>query len=237
MILIFDYFETILNTKSMDFNRGLYVFWESYYREKCPFEDMKKYGEDLFEVLLEKHRGGEEYPFVENELPLFAKKFGGDKVTMSVEEEADFLMRCNDFVLDPEIERFLQKCSQMNIPMYVLSNSGFRAESLMVVLNRFGIGKYFTQLWSSANFGRIKPCREFFELAIGTALSENPDEARENMVFIGDIYETDVVGAHNAGIKSAWLNKKNGNDENGWATYNIASADQLITILEGEYEY
>ena len=164
MILIFDYFETILNTKSMDFNRGLYVFWESYYREKCPFEDMKKYGEDLFEVLLEKHRGGEEYPFVKNELPLFAKKFGGDKVTMSVEEEADFLMRCNDFVLDPEIERFLQKCSQMNIPMY-------------------------------------------------------------------------VVGAHNAGIKSAWLNKKNGNDENGWATYNIASADQLITILEGEYEY
>ena len=113
MILIFDYFETILNTKSMDFNRGLYVFWESYYREKCPFEDMKKYGEDLFEVLLEKHRGGEEYPFVENELPLFAKKFGGDKVTMSVEEEADFLMRCNDFVLDPEIERFLQKCSQI----------------------------------------------------------------------------------------------------------------------------
>ena len=122
MILIFDYFETILNTKSMDFNRGLYVFWESYYREKCPFEDMKKYGEDLFEVLLEKHRGGEEYPFVKNELPLFAKKFGGDKVTMSAEEEADFLMRCNDFVLDPEIERFLQKCSQLNIPMYVLES-------------------------------------------------------------------------------------------------------------------
>ena len=52
MILIFDYFETILNTKSMDFNRGLYVFWESYYREKCPFEDMKKYGEDLFEIFI-----------------------------------------------------------------------------------------------------------------------------------------------------------------------------------------
>ena len=234
MILIFDYFETILNTKSMDFNRGLYLFWESYYREKCPFEDMKKYGEDLFEVLLEKHRGGEEYPFVKNELPLFAKKFGGDKVTMSAEEEADFLMRCNDFVLDPEIERFLQKCSQMNIPMYVLSNSGFRAESLMVVLNRFGIGKYFTQLWSSANFGRIKPCRGFFELAIETALEENPEEIRENIVFIGDIYETDVVGAHQAGIKSAWLNKKNEKDEDGRATYNFASADELFEIIETE---
>ena len=234
MILIFDYFETILNTKSMDFNRGLYVFWESYYREKCPFEDMKKYGEDLFEVLLEKHRGGEEYPFVENELPLFAKKFGGDKVTMSAEEEADFLMRCNDFVLDPEIERFLQKCSQMNIPMYVLSNSGFRAEALMEVLNRFGIGKYFTQLWSSANFGRIKPCRDFFELAIKTALQENPDEVRENIVFIGDMYGSDVTGAHAAGIKAAWLNKKSERDENGRATYNFASADELFEIIETE---
>ena len=234
MILIFDYFETILNTKSMDFNRGLYVFWESYYREKCPFEDMKKYGEDLFEVLLEKHRGGEEYPFVKNELPLFAKKFGGDKVTMSAEEEADFLMRCNDFVLDPEIERFLQKCSQMNIPMYVLSNSGFRAEALMEELNRFGIGKYFTQLWSSANFGRIKPCREFFELAIETALEENPDEVRENIVFIGDMYGSDVTGAHAAGIKAAWLNKKSERDENGRATYNFASADELFEIIETE---
>ncbi|MBO4686956.1 MAG: HAD family hydrolase [Clostridiales bacterium] len=232
MILIFDFFETLLNTRSMDFNRGLYVFWENYYQDKCPFADMKKYGEDLFQVLLEKHRSGEEYPFVKVELPLFAKKFGGDKVEMSAEEEADFLMRCNEFELDPEIERFLQKCSQLNVPMYVLSNSGFRAEALMEVLNRFGIGKYFLHLWSSADFGKIKPSREFFELAIETALQENPDEVRENIVFVGDIYDTDVVGAHNAGIKPAWLNKKNESDTNGWATYNFTSAGQLMEILE-----
>ena len=81
MILIFDYFETLLNTKSMDFNRGLYVFWKKYYQEKCPFEDMKKYGEDLFQELLLKHKDGEEFPFVKVELPLFAKKFGGGGIT------------------------------------------------------------------------------------------------------------------------------------------------------------
>ena len=234
MILIFDYFETILNTKSMDFNRGLYVFWEKYYQDKCLFSDMKKYGEDLFLVLMEKHRGGEEYPFVENELPLFAKKFGGDKVTMSVEEEADFLMRCNDFELDPNVESFLEKSSGRNIPMYVLSNSGFRAEALLEILNRFGIGKYIRQLWSSADFGRIKPDRDFFELAIKTALQENPDEVRENIVFIGDMYGSDVTGAHAAGIKAAWLNKKSERDENGRATYNFASADELFEIIETE---
>ena len=231
MILIFDYFETLLNSRSMDFNRGLKVFWENYYQDKCPFDDMKAYGEELFQVLLTKHKDGVEYPFVKEEIPLYAEKFGGNKLDMSVSEEADFLMLCNDFELDPVIESFLKKCSEKNIPMYVLSNSGFRGEALMEILNRFGIGKYFNKLWSSADFGRIKPSREFFELAIKTALDENPLESREDIIFIGDIYETDVIGAHNAGIKSAWLNKKGGSDVNGLATYNCTSVEQLFNIL------
>ena len=106
----------------------------------------------------------------------------------------------------------------------------------MEVLNRFGIGNYFHHLWSSANFGKIKPSRKFFELAIETALQENPNEVRENIVFVGDIYETDVVGAYNAGIKSAWLNKKNERDESGWSTYNIVSTDRLFEIIDLENE-
>ncbi len=234
MILIFDYFETLLNTKSMDFNRSLYVFWKSYYQDKCSFEDMKKYGEELFQVLLERHKTGEEYPFVEEELPMYAEKYGGDIVTMDAEEEADFLMLCNEFEVDPVIRKFLEECSRMTIPMYVLSNSGFRAEALMEILNRFGIGKYFRNLWSSADFGRRKPDRDLFELAIRTALQENPDEVRENIVFIGDTYGTDVAGAHNAGIKSAWLNWKNESDENGWVTYDLSSADGLFGIINSE---
>lgn len=231
MILIFDYFETLLNSRSMDFNRGLKAFWETYYRDKCSFEEMKAYGEELFEVLLSRHKDGYEYPFVKEELPLYAAKFGGDVVPLSVEEEADFLMRCNDFELESGTEDLLAKCSQQNIPMYVLSNSGFRGEALMTILNRFGIGKYFNKLWSSAEFGRIKPCREFFEQAVNTALAENPDEIRENVIFVGDMYDTDVIGAHNAGIKSAWLNKKGEEDTEKLATYEIRSVSGLTGII------
>ena len=232
MILIFDYFETLLDSKSIDFNRGLYDFWSRYYKDKCPFEEMKAYGEELFCQLLLAHKKEEEYPFVKIELPLFAQRFGGDKITMSADEEADYLMLCNEFVLDPVIEEFIQKCSQKNIPMYVLSNSGFRAEALMEILNRFGIGKYFNYLWSSCDFGRIKPNKEFFELAIQTALGENPGEDRESIIFIGDMYDTDVIGAHNAGIKSAWFNKKNECDIKGIAAYNCLTSDQLFEIIE-----
>ncbi|MBO4637053.1 MAG: HAD family hydrolase [Clostridiales bacterium] len=231
MILIFDYFETLLNSRSIDFNRGLRPFWESYYKDKCEFEDMKAYGEELFKVLLSKHEAGEEYPFVKEELPLFAQRFGGDKLSMDAKEEADFLMLCNDFELDPGIERLLAECGRKNISMYVLSNSGFRAEALTEILNRFGIGKYFKRLWSSADYGRIKPCKEFFELAVQTALNDNPSEDRENIIFIGDMYETDVIGAKNAGIKSAWFNKKGECAPEGSASWIFTSADRLTDMI------
>ena len=192
---------------------------------------MKSYGEELFGELILKHNEGLEFPFVKEELPLYAEKFGGDVVSLSVEEEADFLMRCNDFELEPGTEDFLIKCSQKDIPMYVLSNSGFRGDALMLILNRFGIGKYFKKLWPSAEFGRIKPDREFFELAISTALSENPNDKREDIIFVGDMYDADVIGAHNAGIKAAWLNKKGGVDTNNLASYEASSIRGLSKFI------
>lgn len=40
MILIFDYFETIVHNKSMDFNRGLKVMWENITKINVP---LRKY--------------------------------------------------------------------------------------------------------------------------------------------------------------------------------------------------
>lgn len=230
MIIIFDYFETLLNNGNADFNSGLKVIWEKNYKDRCSFEDMKVYGEELLEQLLAKHREYIEFPFVKEELPLFAEKFGGEVVTMTEEEEADFLMLCNEFEMNSGVESFLEKCSQKNIPMYVLSNSGFRAGALLTVLNRFGLGKYFRNLWSSADFGRTKPCRDFFELAIETALKDNPTEKREDIVYIGDIYETDIVGAAGAGIKSVWLNKSGEKEPDKLATYVVGNVDDLLDV-------
>ena len=98
MILIFDYFETLLTSKRVDFNQGLKVFWERYYKDRCQFEEIKAYGEELFLQLLSMHAEGKEYPFVEAELPLYAQRFGGDDLqnivsynVSSISELADLL--------------------------------------------------------------------------------------------------------------------------------------------------
>lgn len=109
----------------------------------------------------------------------FADADGGDIIKMAPEEEADFLMRCNEMENLPNIPESLLEFDEMGISMYALSNSGFTAEALSIALERLGIRKYFNKIWSSADYGRIKPCKDFFEMAIENVLLDNPNERRE----------------------------------------------------------
>lgn len=208
MVLIFDYFETLVHNQSKDFDRGFKVFWEKYYQDKCSYEEIYKYAEELFEYMMDLHRQGKEFAFVKDQLPKYADKYGGEPIYMTAEEEADFLMRCNEMDVMPGIREALAKFQEMEIPMYVLSNSSFTAEALSVILHRLGIGHFFADVWSSADFGRIKPCRDFFEMGIEKIQWNHPETERKDILFVGDTYETDVLGALEAGIDIIWINKR-----------------------------
>lgn len=62
-----------------------------------------------------------------------------------------------------------------------------------------GIRNYFNSIIVSGMVGKAKPDREIFELSC-SELAIKPEEA----VFVGDIYELDIVGAVNAGLNAIW---------------------------------
>ena len=227
MILIFDLFQTLVEDIHIDFNLGLRPFWETYYKDKCSFDEIKAYGEELFIHMLNLHRQGLEFPFVKDELPMYAEKYGGDVIDMSIEEEAEFLCRCNKERVYDGLTEMLESFKKEQIPMFVLSNSGFRAGALRLMLDSHGIGKYFERIWSSADFGMVKPSADIFNMAIGEILDRYPDSTKEDMLFVGDTYETDIAGAHNAGLKNVWINRKDASDVNGFATYQIKNITEL----------
>lgn len=236
MILIFDYFETIAFTKVMDFNLGLKPLWEKHYKDRCSFEDISAFGEELYGKLQEYHKKGLEYAFVKDELPEYAAKYGGDVIDMTVEEEAEFLMYCNVMENMPHIPEALEEFEKMGIPMYVLSNSGFTAEALSILLEKLGIRKYFKKIWSSADFGKIKPSKEFFDMAINNALADNPTETKENIVFVGDTYNTDVKGANDAGIDVIWLNHKGEENRDNLKVSSISDTGELVECVKRRCE-
>jgi FMN hydrolase / 5-amino-6-(5-phospho-D-ribitylamino)uracil phosphatase len=69
-------------------------------------------------------------------------------------------------------------------------------------LERIGIARFFRFSISSRNFGKAKPAAEIFHAACA-GLDLRP----EHVLHVGDDPLTDVVGASQAGLRSAWLNR------------------------------
>ena len=85
--------------------------------------------------------------------------------------------------------------------MYILSN-GFK-ELQSRKMRTAGIDGYFDALILSEDIGVNKPNRELYEYALaktGSKLSES--------LMIGDMFDTDIVGAANIGMKQIYFNPK-----------------------------
>jgi len=48
-----------------------------YYKDKCSFDEISAYGEELYGKMQKLHKQDLEYAFVKDELPEYAKEYGG----------------------------------------------------------------------------------------------------------------------------------------------------------------
>jgi putative hydrolase of the HAD superfamily len=69
-------------------------------------------------------------------------------------------------------------------------------------IDALGIRKYFNEIIISNDVGIKKPNKEIFILACDR-LKIIPSE----VVYIGDNFDIDILGATNAGLKAIWINK------------------------------
>lgn len=232
MILLFDCFGTIMDFKAVDFDKGLRFLWEKSFSEKCAFEELQAYNLELFHHVEDLHAKGLEMAFVREELPLYAKKFGTEPLYMSASEEADFMQLTTDLDNFETLPEQLEKLYDRGVSMYVLSNSIYSSEGLKELLNRYGIGKFFKNVWASSDFGKVKPSKDFFMMGIENALKENPNQTLSDVVYVGDTYEADIVGATGAGVRSIWINTREAEDIQGIATAVISSHAQFLSAVD-----
>lgn len=60
-------------------------------------------------------------------------------------------------------------------------------------------------------------------MAIERVLLDNPAEKRENIVFVGDTYNSDVKGANDVGIDVIWINNKGERNTDNLSVHSINS--------------
>lgn len=132
-----------------------------------------------------------------------------------------------------EAEEFLKYITSESIPIVIVSNSTFSSETLKKQLDGFGLNKYFKGLISSANVGKRKPSHEIFDEGYNILKTLNSEIKKEEIIFIGNDYFIDIMGAFNAGLRPFWFNENNIKIDNinNYSEFTFSSYYQLITIL------
>jgi putative hydrolase of the HAD superfamily len=85
-------------------------------------------------------------------------------------------------------------------------------------LDQIGIRDLFDDVISASGVGAAKPDRQIFEVAVEAGGAE----AHETL-HVGDHPEADIVGAQNAGLKSAWVNRH----ESAWPDH-LQDPDAIV---------
>ena len=103
-----------------------------------------------------------------------------------------------EWFLCPHAERTLS-CLSSHYQLGILTN-GFR-DTQEKKIRASPLAQYLTWFISSEDVGSLKPHREAFEGIIRRTGAE-PEE----ILFVGDSLEDDIIGARNAGMNTVWYN-------------------------------
>ena len=93
-------------------------------------------------------------------------------------------------------------------------------------LRACGLEGYFDHVILSEDAGYNKPAPQFFDYAVRMS-----GAAKEKTLMIGDNYNTDILGAKNAGISTAFFNRYPEYPAPGPVNYEVTSLLELMDIL------
>lgn len=109
-------------------------------------------------------------------------------------------------------------------PLYIISN-GF-TEMQYLKLASGGINSYFKKVFLSDELGVNKPDKRIFEMALSVV-----GVSAEDAIMIGDNYDTDILGAMNAGIDQIYYNPKQTMINGAQPTYIVSHLLNVQDIL------
>ena len=108
--------------------------------------------------------------------------------------------------------------------MFILSN-GFK-ELQSHKMHSAGIDRYFDELILSEDIGVNKPNRELYDYAL-----QKTGSKLEESLMIGDMFDTDIVGAANVGMNQIYYNPKGTQGHPFVPTYEVRHLSEIKEIL------
>jgi FMN phosphatase YigB (HAD superfamily) len=231
-VILFDLYDTVLKNISFDFQAGIVYLYNAFFSEVCSLEELIDYSETFLDLYEKRKVDYSEICLIKNEIPLFFDKFGVPLTETLDEIEYTVMNQMQKVTLVDEVRYTLNGLQELGIKMYILSNSIFTAKSANKLLNDFGIIDYFEKLFSSADYGIRKPSYRFYQIALDEILTNNPEVSIEDILYVGNDYVTDIIGATSVGLSTVWYNAKHLPNENNICTIDIDNFKKILEILD-----
>lgn len=232
--ILMDVGRTIVTNRIIDFKKGLKAVYDlDENKEKIDFTKYLEVNQALWKISYDVARKTCTEVPIDEYLQVLCEITG---LNVNLEKkELEWFFQCNliEEELIDGVTKFLEYVNSKNIPIIAVSNSCMTSYPISREFQEFGILKYFKEVISSADILIRKPRKEIFDYAYGKLLKIDNSIQKQEVLFIGNDYNCDVVGSANAGLVPVWFNEKQEEaKENSFSFINVNSYSELINTLK-----
>ncbi|MGB9344155.1 HAD family hydrolase [Trichococcus sp.] len=226
LTILFDLDDTLYDTASPFFQVLENYRLENSYSDEATFALFREHCDAAFDLfssgeltLAESHIMRTQHTFADLGLPLTNEE--------AMHFQETYQKRQGEITLSPGIEQLLNELESRHIPIAVFTNGPEKHQ--MKKFNALGLERWVppARTFISEKIGYPKPHAEAFS-HVQKALKASPDE----LLFIGDTYETDIIGGQAAGWASLWFNHRRKSEDEKVVLeptfYSVAEMHQAI---------
>ncbi|MFA6942575.1 MAG: HAD family hydrolase [Bacilli bacterium] len=208
-VVVFDLFDTLIDVKRYDIEEAKRYLFEHYVNPKVSFERFEEFNNQFAAShFIKREDTNKEY--------IYHDYLDELNMELGLIDDADFneieyrvFSSCNTLLVNDKTRVLLEYYRRKGIPLYILSNSIFGAYALKRRLGELNVLNYFRDVFSSADFGYRKPDKRFFDYALTAIKGKINNIKASDVLFIGNDYAHDVVGAYNAGWTPVYYHHEN----------------------------
>ena len=231
-VIVFDLFETLLHDIKFDFDSGLSYLYENVLSDDTDRVEFLDYASTYWKDLYDKRSKENLELAFEDELLDFKNKYGF-KVNDPLEE---IMYHCalemNTTELFHDTISTLEQLKLLGIPVYLLSNSIFKKNVMKRIMNQYDLEKYFVNIHFSADYKVRKPHKDLFKIVFDDIKTYDASIEKEEVYFVGDNFDADVLGAENFGFKPVFINRKQNAHINNRNYIEIYSLKELFKVIK-----
>lgn len=229
--IVFDLFDTLLHDVKFDFDSGLSYLHENILSKDTDKAEFLDYAATYWKGLYDKRSEDNSEVAFEDELLDFQNKYGF-KVNYQLEDILfNFALEVNATELFNDTISTLEQLNLLGIPVYLLSNSIFKKNVMKKIINQYDLEKYFINIHFSADYKVRKPHKDLFKIVFDDIKNYDASIKKEQVYFIGDNFEADILGAESFGFTPVFINRTQDTNINNKNFIEIKSLNELLEVI------